>query len=126
MSARPTDQYLGREPQEAQAAREHRVAAISGDPQAAPRMLDLVQRTGNRQALPYAYLVAARLVGNTRVELLFTETLVTLSGRNLLPVYQQLIAQSVWRLEESGTGFDDPTLVTWIESITVSARPDRG
>lgn len=124
MNARPTDLYLGREPHEGKT--DIKAAGMAADAQANPRMLDIALRTGNHQALPYPYLVTAKIIGNAKIELLFTESQVTITGRNLLPVYQQLIAQTVWRLEESGTGFDDPKLESWIETITIVARPTRG
>jgi hypothetical protein len=124
MTAKPTDLYLGRAAQPAKP--DGKPAGVASDPQASPRMLDIVQRNGDRQALPYPYLVKVKLIGNAKLELTFTEEVVTLTGRNLGPVYQQLLLHAVWRIEESSTGFDDPQQESWIETVTVKARALKG
>jgi hypothetical protein len=119
MSGKPTDLYLGRASTPKVDAKETGFAA---EPGATPRMLDIVRRNGDRLALPYPYLVSCQLTGNAKLELIFTEHAVTLTGRNLGHLYQSVIMQSVWRVEESDTGFDDTKQVCWVESITVKPR----
>jgi hypothetical protein len=120
MSGRPTDAYLGRDGRTGTGAASG--VAPSGVIGPAPRMIDICLRTGNRQSMPYAYLVMVKIVGNAQLEMVFTEVTVTVSGRNLLPLYLHLLEHSVERIEESGTGFDDPKHATHIASITIVPR----
>jgi hypothetical protein len=85
-------------------------------------MLDLVTRNGDHTALPYPYLVSARLIGGERIELTFTEQQVTISGRNLGPLYQHVLAQSARRIDENVSGFDDGQAVSWVAAIVVENR----
>jgi hypothetical protein len=86
------------------------------------KMLDLVMRNGDHTALPYPYLVRAKLIGGEKIELCFTEQTVTLTGRNLGPLYQHLLAQTVRRIEEDVSGFDDGRSATWVKGIVVEDR----
>jgi hypothetical protein len=119
MSAKPTDLYVGRGSTPKSEAKEMGFAAEAG---ATPRMLDIVRRNGDRLAFPYPYLICCQLTGNEKLELTFTEHVVTFSGRNLAPLYQSLLLQTVWRIEESGTGFDDAKQMCWIESVVIKPR----
>jgi hypothetical protein len=87
-----------------------------------PRMIDFVQRNGDRTALPYAYLVSVKLEGGQSVELSFTESVVTIAGRGLAVLYQHLLAQTARVIEESGTGFDDDRQRCWVQTVSVKKR----
>lgn len=86
-----------------------------------PRMIDLVFKNGDRIGLPYAYLLKVHLSGGGKLELSFTDTTVTITGRNLGLLYQHLLAQTARRIEESLTGFDDERRESWVEGIQLAA-----
>lgn len=86
------------------------------------RLIDFVLKSGDRFALPYAYLIEVKLTGGDTVELTFTEKIVTIRGRSLAALYQHLLANTARRIEESDTGFDDERMQSWVESIVVTAR----
>ena len=122
MSGSAVDKFLGKNAASGSRV-EPKDAGFAAEAGSSPRMLDLVQKSGDRTGLPYAYLVSVKLVGNASIELLFTETKVTIGGRNLATLYQHLLAQTVRRIEENVSGFDDEQRQTsWVESIALQQR----
>lgn len=85
-------------------------------------MLDLGLRGGDRVGLSYYDLHAARLDPSGAITLEFTSHLVTIRGRNLLALYNNLVTHTVWRINAAETSFDDGTAGTWIEAIDVEDR----
>jgi len=76
-------------------------------------MLELQTRSGRRVGFPYAYLVEVSLEypadDEVYLQLIFTARRVRIRGRNLAPIFEGLLRQSVKVLEESATAFDDPS-----------------
>ena len=95
---------------------------FSSEPSASLRMVDFVLKSGDRTAFPYAYLVQARLRGGTSIELTFTESVVTITGRNMAVLYKHVLAQTASSVGETASGFDDDRLQTWVEAITIKPR----
>lgn len=121
MSGSPIDRYLGKG---AAQAGETDSKSLGFETAAEPpcRMLDLVYKNGDHEAVPYSYLVGARLKGGGTVELEFPDRIVTLRGRNLNAFYQHVLAQTARRVTVSDTGFDDEQCLCWFESIVVDKR----
>ena len=121
LSGSPVDRYLGKSA--APAMREEpKDLGFKSDAAASPRMIDFVAKNGDHTALPYGYLVSARLIGGEKVELEFTEKKVTIRGRNLAPLYQHILAQVAARIDESDTGFDDDRQQSFVETIAIEVR----
>lgn len=121
MSGSPINRYLSK-PLAPAAREEPKELGFTSEAGASPRMIDFITRNGDHTALPYPYLVGARLVGGNAIELEFTEKSVRIKGRTLGPLYQHLLAQTVRRIEESVGGFDEGRVASWVESITVETR----
>lgn len=85
-------------------------------------MLDLGLRGGDRVGLSYYDLRTARLDPSDAITLEFSNHLVTIRGRNLLALYNNLLTHTVWRINVADTNFDDGTTGTWIEAIEVAER----
>ncbi len=95
---------------------------FTSEPSTSLRMIDLVLKNGDRTALPYAYLVQTRLRGGASIELTFTESVVTITGRGMAVLYKHLLAQTASCIGETASGFDDDRLQTWVEAITIKPR----
>jgi hypothetical protein len=117
-SKRAEDFLLAKKPDE-------QSASFEAEAGASPRMLDIVFKNGDRVALPYHYLVRARIRGQTTIELEFTNCTATIVGRNLMGLFQHLIAHSARRIWESKTEFDDGKQ-TWVRSVEVKDTERRG
>lgn len=110
-ASRTEDFLLGRKSEE-------QSSCFEADAGASPRMLDIVFKNGDRVALPYHYLVRARIRGQATIELEFTNCTVTITGRNLMVLFQQLIAHSARRIWESKHQFDEGKK-DWVKSVEV-------
>lgn len=82
-------------------------------------MLDLVQRDGTRTALSYSYLVSIRFEAGGALTLEFVGHTVTISGRNLEPVYIALKGHTAQRIAESASEFDDGKAEVFVETIDI-------
>lgn len=87
------------------------------DDAARPFMLDLVLADGSRHAFPYAHLLRIRYDPSTGIELFFPAHTVTVRGRSLEPLYEDLIAQGVARVVAVGERYDIG------DTIAESGRP---
>lgn len=120
MAGNPVDRFV--KPTAPASRVEPKDLGFTADAGGSARMIDFVFKNGDRTGLPYSYMVSVRLIGGETIELEFTEKLVQVRGRNLGPLYQHLLAQSARRVEESGSGFDDDRLQSWVESIVIEPR----
>ncbi len=81
-------------------------------------MVDFWGADGVRYALAYSDLHSVILPSTTTIQLRFREHEVTVRGRNLAPVYQDLVAHRVTAVRE-----DDFDVVaetdTFVESVTI-------
>lgn len=57
--------------------------------------LDVILKTGNRWAFPYAYLVAVEFDKSGKLDLHFTSHTVTLEGQCLEPIHEALLNHEV-------------------------------
>jgi hypothetical protein len=87
-------------------------------------MLDLIFRDGNRLGVAYCYLISVKLDDGVRITLGFTDSTITIEGRNLAPLYNYLLLHQTWRINVATSPFSYAGEV-WIKSITVS-KPDAG
>lgn len=71
-----------------------------------PYMLDLVTVGGTRHAFPYAHLLRICYDPSTGIELFFATHTVTLRGRSLDPLYEELIAHAVPQVVAVGERHD--------------------
>jgi hypothetical protein len=85
-------------------------------------MIEFIFRAGEHVALPYHYLVQAKMIGGTRVELELTEHRVVISGRYLGPLFNHVLTRSAKRITENATGFDDGSTTCWIERVVIEPR----
>lgn len=85
-------------------------------------MIDLVLANGDRVGLSYAYLTGLRLTAEGTLHAEFGTTLVTIMGRGLLALYQNLLTHQAYRVECASLPFDDGSGGTWIRSISVTQR----
>ncbi len=73
-------------------------------------MLDLRFASGDRLALPYAYMVSVQLHGSSAedlsLELMFTTHRVQVFGRNLQELYGPILTHSLDAIDESHTPID--------------------
>jgi hypothetical protein len=111
------DRFLGKTG--SRPAEDTKDLGFAADAASSPRMMDFVLKSGDRVGLPYAYLLKVYLSGGAKLELSFTDCTVTITGRNLGLLYQHLLAQTVRRIEESLTGFDDEHNKSFVESISM-------
>jgi len=63
--------------------------------------LDVILKTGNRWAFPYAYLVAVEFDKSGKLTLHFTSHTVTLEGQYLEPIHEALLNQEVGFIREA-------------------------
>lgn len=61
-------------------------------------MLDLVLADGNHVGLPYTYLSAVNLDASVGIVLEYPDRTVTITGRNLRPVYRGILSHTALRL----------------------------
>lgn len=85
-------------------------------------MLDLLLADGERVGLSYAYLTKLSLSGDGTLAAEFGDTLVTITGRGLLALYQHLLTHQAYRVECAALPFDGGDGATWIKSISVTQR----
>lgn len=88
-------------------------------------MLDLRLRTGDHTALPYAYLDAINFDASGTLNLSFGARTVTVEGRNLRPIFEQLLTHSIRFLQEQRGAADDGAADCFIASITIT-QPEAG
>ena len=79
-------------------------------------MLELHHRQGHRHAIPYSHLVWMSFDPSLGIKLHFATHTVRIRGRNLRPVYEQLVAHTCGVLREcdpsEDTGDEDATLIS--------------
>lgn len=103
LNPKPTDAYL---------------AEASAQPSSTrtASMLELHHKNGNRHAIPYIHLLWIAFDPSIGVKLHFATHTIRVRGRNLKPVYEQLVAQTCSVLREvdisEDTGDADATLIT--------------
>ncbi|MFN0012174.1 MAG: hypothetical protein ACKVS8_11090 [Phycisphaerales bacterium] len=97
-------------------------SGLEARPEQPVLMLDFVMKNGDRVGLPYAYLSGAALDGNEHLVLTYSDRTVELRGRNLLALYNHVLAHTARRIETAGSPFDDGVQAVWVESITVRDR----
>ncbi len=85
-------------------------------------MLDLVQKDGSRIGLPYSYLFEVQLTGDGAVVLRYADKHATIRGRNLLPLYNSLLAHTVRRISVSPTPFDNEEAASWVKEIVIESE----
>ncbi|MDX2147937.1 MAG: hypothetical protein SFZ23_10475 [Planctomycetota bacterium] len=124
MTDRPSSRFI--QPrvasQQPAASAEPKDLGFTSAPAATARMLDIGLKSGDRIALPYAYLIAVELSAGTALRLTFTEHLVTVTGRNLSILYKHILAQTAKEIDESTAGFDDNRTQSWVESVAIETR----
>ena len=85
-------------------------------------MLDLRFRDGRRQAFPYSYLSQASFDPAAGITLAFPSATATVTGRDLLAIYQAVTNQTAIAIVESPSGFDEGGEgSTFVEAINVGA-----
>lgn len=87
-------------------------------------MLDIHLRTGDRRALPYAYLLGIDYARSTGITLQYTAANVHIRGRNLAQLYDGFITQRVLWITEGMPSLDFvvPETAPFVGEITVSTR----
>ena len=83
-------------------------------------LLDQVLRNHDRQAMPYAYLASLRLDKSGELKLMFASHMVSIKGRNLVPVYRAVAEHSARTLAEAPATFDAGEASIYNESITIN------
>ena len=71
-----------------------------------PFMLDLMTVDGARHAFPYAHLLRIHYEPASGIELFFATHTVTIRGRSLDALYEELIAHAVPRVIAAGERYD--------------------
>ena len=69
--------------------------------------LDLRKKTGDRETFPYSYLVRMRFDKSGIITLKFSDTKVTVIGRNLLGLYDALSVHKVTWIQEGDDRYDE-------------------
>lgn len=87
-------------------------------------MIDLVLANGDRVGLSYAYLTGLRLTDEGTLYAEFGSSMVTIAGRGLLALYQNMLTHQAYRVACAALPFDDASAATWIKSISVSEREE--
>ncbi len=83
-------------------------------------MVNFVHQSGDCVALGYPYLVKIKFQPSQGMTLTFTDTKVTLEGRNLAPIYHGLVAHQLKVISEIDPQYDDrPEGETVVNRITV-------
>ena len=84
-------------------------------------MLELVSKTGNRQAFAYSHLYHVEYSDPNEIQLYFTDHRVVISGLRLLDGFRRLVQQRVMRIVEADKPTaqlvdDDHAVITGIET----------
>lgn len=82
-------------------------------------MVDFGLKGGDRLSIPYCYISAIRLDPSNAITLELADRSIVIKGRNLLPLYNNLVLHAAFRVNVTDTGFDDGSASTWIESIEI-------
>jgi len=81
--------------------------------------LDLRKKTGDRETFPYSYLIRMRFDKSGIITLKFSDTKVTITGRNLTGLYDGLKDYKVPSIQEGDDRYDeaseDETFISCIE-----------
>lgn len=80
--------------------------------------VDYVFLNGSRRAIAYGYLTEVRIDPSEGIEVRYTGPVVSIRGRNLMPIYEALRTQRAYRIIEIDARFglsDADTAVTAIE-----------
>lgn len=67
-------------------------------------MLDFEQADGTRMALPYHHLNKATLEGGATLTLMFSDEVITITGRRLEPLYRAILGHRAGRISADGQG----------------------
>lgn len=85
--------------------------------------IDLCGADGMRYALPYRKLRSIEMPSHHTITLRFTDRIVIVQGRNLTPVYEDLIRERVAQLREDDVDWA-PESETFISKLTIVRSPE--
>ena len=90
-------------------------------------MLDVRLVNGDRYALPYSYLIWAKLGGGEEIFIRFSSHTVLIKGRNLLAIYGGLLQHRVEFVQEEDPRHDiGPESEPFISTISVFEPKEAG
>lgn len=83
-----------------------------------PSCLDLRFADGNRIAFPYSFVTGISFDGDLGIEILTTQKCITIKGRNLMALYEALVAYRV-RYVQADLGTDTQDDGLFVATISV-------
>ena len=88
-------------------------------------MLDLRLPGGRRKALPYSYLSSVEFDPSKGLVCEYASCRVTITGRNLEPVYAAIANHTALAVIQSASGFDKEEDGPFVEAIRVESGQER-
>lgn len=111
----------GEEPSRSEETAPSTSGGLTASPDAAPAMLDYRFRDGRRHALPYSYLAGVALTAERAIVCEYPNRTVTITGRNLGPVYAAITRHTAVAVAEDPTGFDEGGDEPYVERVDIAS-----